>query len=248
MNRVVTAARERTPKSKATSPAKQGADTRNKLLDAAERLFGDMGYERSSLRDIAESANVTLGLTSYHFGTKEKLLDEVVGRRALTLESLRIKALDDLDIEKMSTEEAMRKLIEAYVKPMLSLTFGASRQFQAFSRLMSQLNNVKRWTPLFNKYFDRCSYLYIDSIKLIIPEVEEEDIFGAFSLMIAMMGYVCSRTNRFGLKVSQPADRKAQLRAETDRLIDFVHAGFMALQRDAISERKADKIKHIQTI
>ena len=54
--------------------------SRDALLQAAERLFADRGYDAVSTRDIAEEAQVNLGAIQYHFGSKAKLFVETVHR------------------------------------------------------------------------------------------------------------------------------------------------------------------------
>ena len=44
-------------------------------MEAAEKLFGERGFEGSSVRDIAEEANINIAMISYYFGSKEKLLE-----------------------------------------------------------------------------------------------------------------------------------------------------------------------------
>ena len=44
-------------------------------MEAAEKLFGEKGFEGSSVRDIAEEANINIAMISYYFGSKEKLLE-----------------------------------------------------------------------------------------------------------------------------------------------------------------------------
>ena len=58
------------------------ASTRGKILDAAERAFSIRGFDAATTREIAREADVPLGLMSYHFGTKDDLYTEVIGRRA----------------------------------------------------------------------------------------------------------------------------------------------------------------------
>lgn len=60
------------------SSKKSGA--REALLEAAERLFSEKGYEAVSTRELAESAGVNLGAIQYHFGSKAKLFVETVHR------------------------------------------------------------------------------------------------------------------------------------------------------------------------
>jgi AcrR family transcriptional regulator len=60
---------------------KPTSDTRERILDVAERLFMDNGYEATSMRTITSAAEVNLAAVNYHFGSKEALLCEVFRRR-----------------------------------------------------------------------------------------------------------------------------------------------------------------------
>ncbi len=57
------------------------SSTREAILDAAERLFAERGFGETALRDVAAQAGVTRSLIHHHFGSKEGLWQEVVGRR-----------------------------------------------------------------------------------------------------------------------------------------------------------------------
>jgi AcrR family transcriptional regulator len=54
--------------------------TRAAVLDAAERIFADAGYEGASIADIAERADVSRGTPGYFFGSKEQLYIAVLER------------------------------------------------------------------------------------------------------------------------------------------------------------------------
>lgn len=56
------------------------SNARDALLEAAERLFSEKGYEAVSTRELAEAAAVNLGAIQYHFGSKAKLFVETVHR------------------------------------------------------------------------------------------------------------------------------------------------------------------------
>lgn len=47
------------------------------ILDVAERLFAEHGFEGTSVRDIAQQAGVNVAMISYYFGSKEKLLQAI---------------------------------------------------------------------------------------------------------------------------------------------------------------------------
>jgi AcrR family transcriptional regulator len=63
------------------SDTRTSTDTRERILDVAERLFMENGYEATSMRVITSAAEVNLAAVNYHFGSKEALLREVFRRR-----------------------------------------------------------------------------------------------------------------------------------------------------------------------
>jgi len=64
----------------------EAIETRNQILDAAERLFGERGVSRTSLADIAEAAAVTRGAIYWHFEDKAELFCEMVARVTMPME------------------------------------------------------------------------------------------------------------------------------------------------------------------
>lgn len=208
--------------------SRAGDDTRVKLLNAAEILFAESGYDGTSLRDIANRAKLHLALSTYHFGTKEKLFDEVIQRRAAEIEMLRLAELDKIEFDKLSQSEAVRALIEAYAMPMIRARYGSSRQWQAHIRLLSQLISVKRWVPLIRKNYDNCGQKFIAKFEEILPNADHDRLLDAFSFMISTMLYVCSYTNRFNKQKAKAASSKDDIDAATESFLRFAHAGFLA--------------------
>lgn len=62
--------------------SRDAARSRRSILDAAERLFAERGFEGASLADIGEAAGVSRGTPSYFFGSKEALHRAVLERLA----------------------------------------------------------------------------------------------------------------------------------------------------------------------
>ena len=55
-------------------------ETRDRILDAAERLFVEHGFEGTSMRMITGAANANLAAVNYHFGSKDALIQAVFRR------------------------------------------------------------------------------------------------------------------------------------------------------------------------
>src|ERR1700742_1796975 len=54
--------------------------TRDRLLDAAERLFAEHGYQATTMRGLTAEAEANIAAVNYHFGCKQSLLEAVVHR------------------------------------------------------------------------------------------------------------------------------------------------------------------------
>jgi AcrR family transcriptional regulator len=65
----------------------QAAETRQRLIDAAARLFARNGYTASTVAAIGEEAGVSRGLVNFHFKAKEYLLHAVIEQLVAELES-----------------------------------------------------------------------------------------------------------------------------------------------------------------
>ena len=68
-------------------------DAKTRLLDAAERLFSERGFEAVSHRDIALAAAVNLAAVNYHFGSKDRFLGSVIKRRVDSINARRLAEL-----------------------------------------------------------------------------------------------------------------------------------------------------------
>jgi AcrR family transcriptional regulator len=58
--------------------SRRGLDTRRRLLDAAERIFGELGYHDASVVRVAETAGVAAGTFYLYFDSKKAVFDELV--------------------------------------------------------------------------------------------------------------------------------------------------------------------------
>src|SRR3977135_1202898 len=72
------------------------ADTKKRILDAAEQLFMKHAFEATSLRQLTSAAGVNLAAVNYHFGSKEELFQAVLTRRLDPMNQERVEILHRL--------------------------------------------------------------------------------------------------------------------------------------------------------
>ena len=92
-------------------------DTKKKLLDTAEKLFGEKGFEATSLRDITTEAQVNLAAVNYHFRSKRALMRAVFARRLEPLNQKRLALLETCMAARANGPPDLERLVEALVAP-----------------------------------------------------------------------------------------------------------------------------------
>lgn len=90
------------------------AQTREHILDAAERLFAEHGLSAVSNRQISEAAGqANNSAVGYHFGTRAELIKAVVGRHAEPMERIRERLLAEI-----GDAPEVRDWVACAVRPM----------------------------------------------------------------------------------------------------------------------------------
>ena len=92
-------------------------ETRERLLDAAERLFGKLGYDGVGMRTLTEEAKVNLGAATYHFGSKEALYIETFMRRFRPTNAERLRLLREAEAEAHGKPLGVEKIVDCMVRP-----------------------------------------------------------------------------------------------------------------------------------
>ena len=113
------------------------AATKDRLLDVAETLFMEHGFEATSLRAITAAAGVNLASVNYHFGSKEELFEAVLTRRLDPMNQRRLALLAEL--ESAGGEPiACEKILSALFVPALELARDPRRGGANFLRLLGR--------------------------------------------------------------------------------------------------------------
>lgn len=111
---------------------------RESLLDAAEALFAENGFDGVSLRHLTQTAGTNLASVNYHFGSKQELFAEVVGRRIRPINTRRLAALHALLNRGGETTLRLEELLDAFARPFFECSRDA-RQGEALRRILVRL-------------------------------------------------------------------------------------------------------------
>jgi AcrR family transcriptional regulator len=194
--------------------------TKDRILDTAERMFAEQGFELTSLRALTAEANVNIAAVHYHFGSKERLFEAVLQRLVGPVNTERLTTLDALEARGTPTLEG---LIDAFVGPPLRL--GLNRSTTAcllLGRCMSTPDEQIRVLVLrlFGTVLDR----FIPAFARALPHLPQPEVLWRMFFMIGVMAQALSAGRQLAY-VSDGACRPDDAAESVPRIVQFVAAG-----------------------
>jgi AcrR family transcriptional regulator len=196
------------------------SDTRQKILDTAERLFGENGYHATSLRQIIAAAGVNLAAIHYHFGSKQELLDALILRKAGPVNEQRIALLEQVVAQAGSGPVAIEKVLGAFLAPMAS----AAEQNPQFVRVMGRLHAEGLLPAVVEKHFQPVIGRFRVAMQRALPELPELEFLWRLHFMVGAMAHtMCGAPDFTGV-----ASERGDFRSRIDRLVAFLAGGFQA--------------------
>lgn len=144
--------------------AAPATDRRVRILDAAERIFAEHGYDGATLRQVASAAGVQLSLLGYHFPSKLALYSAVFERRQYVNEQRleRLEALGD-----PRAPDALDRLVAAFMDPVMALR----EQGTWYRRLVLReaADPSSRQRPIIRELFDPMARRFIAALREVRP-------------------------------------------------------------------------------
>lgn len=195
------------------------------ILDAAERIFADCGFEGATTRAIAEAAGVTLALIHYHHRSKEALFVACFNRRAEQINARRHSLLDELPIPGASPAE----IVEAFIRPSVELGRGRGGAVH-YGRLLAVVasGTDQRSRALTSAAFDDIARRFIATFRAAEPTLDPSRAVQAYlfaaSISVSLMAATGRATDLGG---------NDWLKGDTETLIreavTFIAGGIKAL-------------------
>jgi AcrR family transcriptional regulator len=202
--------------------------SREAILDAAERLFAERGYDGTSLNDIAAHAGLSRGTPSYFFGSKEQLYIDVLNRAFAARQAATSAAFEpvhawcagdeDLDALRAAlTTAADRYLLflarrPSFVRLVMQEELSGGHRMQARGEPSTAMQDGFEALRRAGRPRSLRAFNVGDAIILFI------------ALTFAPVSYRNTLTRAVGREVERPAARREQVRLAVDQLMHFLAA------------------------
>lgn len=145
------------------------------IIEAAEKLFAERGFDGASVRDIAQDADVNVAMISYYFGSKEKLMEAVFEKRT---HNIRIKVENLLQDKSIAPLQKVYILIDDYVDKFIH-----QKEFHKIMMREQMINKHTHIAHLIHELKKR----NLESIKTLISEGQKTGAFKKNIDVILMM-------------------------------------------------------------
>ncbi len=208
----------------ATATVAEARSTRDRILDAAERLLGQNGPDATSLREITSAAGVNLAAVNYHFQSKDALIRAVVDRRVEPMVRRRLQMLDDAETAASGGPVPIERLMEAFVIPVLEVQALAPDFMPLMARMYSEARFLQE---IIQKHMHPLGRRYVAAFQKTLPALSAADVywrihFAVGALMHVMLGPGIIRLS--SQSQCDPSDSELLQR----QIITFLVAGFLA--------------------
>lgn len=197
--------------------------TKERILGAAESLFAQRGFDGASLRQLTSDAGVNLAAVNYHFGSKEKLVEEVFRRRLDALNAQRLAALAKVAGQ---PETRLEDVLEAFIRPALDLSHDDSGALfmRVLARAFAEHDDSLR--KFLSENYGHVMRQFTAEFARLLPQLSKEELYWRIDLVTGALTHAMSG---FGM-----IQRKSDVSERTHReqtaahLIRFATAGLSA--------------------
>jgi AcrR family transcriptional regulator len=211
-------------------------ETRTRILDAAEELFMQHGFEGTSMRLLTTKAGVNLAAVNYHFGSKDALIEAVFRRRLDPMNTARIGELDKLEAEQRSPSP--EAIIRAFITPGLRLMEDGKTGGRNFTRLLGRTYTEpsKLVRQLIGQMYAPAMQRYKAALERALPQMPRDELVWRMHFMFGTLAYTLAATDTVQLIAGcKPEDRYDAALLE-ERLTTFLAAGLHAPLKSSIKK------------
>ena len=214
-------------------------ETRTRILDAAEELFMQHGFEGTSMRQLTARAGVNLAAVNYHFGSKHALIEALFRRRLDPLNAARLAELDHLEAEAGGRALAPAAVIRAFVGVSLRLIEDTKGGGRTFTRLLGRTYTepAKSVRALIGQLYAPTMERYKLAFERALPQMSRDELVWRMHFMFGTLAYTLAATDTVQLIAGCKPEDRHDARLLEERLTAFLAAGLNAPLKSSV--RKA---------
>ena len=205
-------------------------ETQTRILDAAEEMFMQHGFEGASMRMLTARAGVNLAAVNYHFGSKDALIEAVFRRRLDPMNAERTAELDRLESEAGGKALGPEAIIRAFLGASLRMVEDTRGGGRNFTRLLGRAYTepAKGIRQLIGRMYAPVMERFKAAFVRALPELPRDELVWRMHFMFGTLAYTLAATDTVQLIAGAKPEDRYDARVLEDRLVAFMSAGLLA--------------------
>lgn len=213
--------------------------TKQRLIEAAEALFADEGFDRVSVRDITNKAGANVAAVNYHFGSREGLVAVVLARYINPVNEERLARLEALERKVGGKPVPVEEVLDAFVRPFATQVRRSELSEKLFFKLMGRMFGQEgcNLPPVVETLFVTMLNRFQKAFAKSLPGLAAEDVWWRIHLMAGAMIHTMAHADTLQ-RFSGGDSGSPSLEQTLSRFIRFTAAGMRQGSEEPQEEEK----------
>jgi AcrR family transcriptional regulator len=200
--------------------------TKDRILNAAERLFARDGIEATSLRTITAEAGVNLAAVNYHFQSKDALVTAVIMRRVGPVNEQRLALLEACEREAGDGPLPLERVMDAFVRPVVEIYGSRAREFAPMlGRLYTEPSEYLE--KIFESKIEPVAERFIQAYQRALPGLPRNELVWRLHFSMGAIGHTLAASHILRMLSDGQCD-PSDVEGTVKRLEAFMLAGLTA--------------------
>ncbi|MFW1677824.1 TetR/AcrR family transcriptional regulator [Pontibacter sp. JAM-7] len=203
--------------------------TPSSIVEAAETLFAEQGFNETTVRQITHRAGVNLASINYHFGSKKGLIQAVAEKFLTPLCNSLERMLNDFQVHS-SEDIALEDLLEILMRALLSVHHENLHALSVFMRLL-ELAYMKSQEELRGFLLQRYQSKLQPYFKLLhdsAAPMEDDEFFWRLHFLLGSITFTLSNFHTLSAIEKTEYHSDAEVEKIMHRMIPVLAAGLQA--------------------
>lgn len=203
-------------------------DTKDRILDAAEKLFAEQGFAATSLRQITSLAGVNLAAVNYHFQSKDALIVAVMARKIGPINRRRLELLDACEAKGSPRVE---EILRCFFMPLFEAG-EAGVDLASFPRLLARIytESGDHVVEIFKATFQEVAARFREAFHRAMPGMDWQTVALAIHFSIGAVAHFLGAHRMLSVLAGGEGEQMP-FRQIADHMIRFCAAGMRAMEK-----------------
>jgi AcrR family transcriptional regulator len=200
--------------------------SKRRLLEEAEKLFADRGFDVVSIRDITKAAEANSAAVNYHFGSKDGLIAVVVSRYLVPINEKRLTELNSLEKQYGSQPVPIESLLEAMVRPMAGVVRKSELSERLFYKLLGRIFSLQHegFPAVVEQQVKLLANRFRRALGKHFPNVSEEELAWKIQFVVGAMIHTLIHQEWMN-RMTDGASGAPSVEVTLERFVRFAAAG-----------------------